>query len=224
MTDLNHQRFIDDMAEHINRIRGGYNILVASPIIAQAIVESGWGTSNLSKHFNYFGLTCGSSWKGQRVSGTKQDFRAYGTMTAGIRGYFEFLDTQRYANLKGVQDPETYIDNLIADGYCDDKGYKEQLMAVIEKYNLRQYDVEVSAADVTYLDNRLLSADVNMEPVSYDIEDIVDIVVLAEDIMDGRYGNGEERVKSLKALGLSNKAIELLQLVVNKYYERYEGR
>ena len=37
------QRFIEDIAKHVQKYAKAYGILVHSPIIAQAILESGWG-------------------------------------------------------------------------------------------------------------------------------------------------------------------------------------
>ena len=46
-----------------------YEIKVCSPIIAQAILESGWGESRLAKDYhNYFGLKCGTKWQGKSVN------------------------------------------------------------------------------------------------------------------------------------------------------------
>ena len=51
------QRFIEDIAKHVQKYARAYGILVHSPIIAQAILESGWGESKLaSKYHNYFGM------------------------------------------------------------------------------------------------------------------------------------------------------------------------
>ena len=36
------QRFIEDIAKHVQKYARAYGILVHSPIIAQAILESGW--------------------------------------------------------------------------------------------------------------------------------------------------------------------------------------
>ena len=112
---MDEELFIQKVAEKVRKYAPLYGIGVHSPIIAQAIVESGWGESVLaSKYNNYFGLKCGSSWKGSSVNmatreeykpgvitNIRDNFRTYEDFDAGIRGYFEFISYSRYANLKG---------------------------------------------------------------------------------------------------------------------------
>jgi N-acetylmuramoyl-L-alanine amidase len=64
----------------------------------------------------------------------------FATMEDGVKGYFDFINISNYANLKGVTDPRTYLENIKADGYATSLKYVDNLMAVIEKYNLTQYD------------------------------------------------------------------------------------
>ena len=52
----NHE-FIKKVADTVCKVALSYGILVHSSIIAQAILESGWGKSKLaSTYHNYFGL------------------------------------------------------------------------------------------------------------------------------------------------------------------------
>lgn len=127
---------------------------VCSPIIAQACCESAFGTSSLGyKYHNYFGMKCGSSWKGQSINlktkeeytvGTlttiRDNFRVYSNLEEGIRGYFDFVSTKRYANLKTSATPEEYCQNLKADGYATSSKYVSTLLSYINNYNLRKYD------------------------------------------------------------------------------------
>ena len=97
--------FINKIAPLIQKYAKQYGYKVASPIIAQACCESAFGTSSLGKKYhNYFGMKCGSSWRGKSVNlktkeeykiGTltdiKANFRAYSSMEEGIKGYFEFI-------------------------------------------------------------------------------------------------------------------------------------
>ena len=50
------QEFIDAIAKAANKYASEYGILVISPVIAQACLESVYGTSNKAKHNNFFGL------------------------------------------------------------------------------------------------------------------------------------------------------------------------
>ena len=147
---MDKETFIQKVAEKVRKYAPLYGICVHSPIIAQAIIESGWGKSGLaSKYHNYFGLKCGSSWKGKSVNmATKEEYKV-GTMTNirdnfrvfddfddGIRGYFEFINTSRYANLKGVKNPEEYCRRIKADGYATSSKYVDNIMRVIRDTKL----------------------------------------------------------------------------------------
>lgn len=148
------QEFIEAIAGYVKKFAPLYGISVHSPIIAQAILESGWGKSSLaSVYHNYFGLKCGSKWTGKSVNMTtreeyqvgtlttiKDNFRAYDSMEEGVKGYFEFIQLSRYQNLKGITEPRTYLETIKADGYATSSMYVENNMAVLEQYNLTRYD------------------------------------------------------------------------------------
>ena len=119
---MDKQTFIKQIAGYVQKYAKSYGILVHSSIIAQAILESGWGESKLSaKYHNYFGLKCGTKWKGPSVNMTTQEeyqpgvsttikdnFRVYNSMEEGVKGYFEFIQLPRYQNLRGITDPKKY--------------------------------------------------------------------------------------------------------------------
>lgn len=148
------EAFIEKIAYYVQKYGPGYGIRVVSPIIAQACIESAFGKSKLSAQYhNYFGLTCGSGWTGKSVSmktweeyspGVKtditQNFRVYDSMEAGVKGYFEFLQYPRYKNLKGVTDPQKYLELIKKDGYATASNYVSANMAIIKQYDLTRYD------------------------------------------------------------------------------------
>ena len=151
---MTNQEFIEQVAKYVKKYAKSYGILVHSPIIAQAILESGWGKSSLSaKYHNYFGLKCGSKWTGKSVNMTtkeeysvgtlttiKDNFRVYDSMEEGIKGYFEFIQLARYANLKGITDPKAYLETIKADGYATSSKYVDNNYNLITQYNLTKYD------------------------------------------------------------------------------------
>lgn len=144
--------FIKKISNAVKKYAPKYNINVYSPIIAQAILESAWGKSKLSQYHNFFGMKTGSAYKGDKITfdtrevingksvTIKADFRAYKSVSGGIKGYFDFINTARYSNLKGLTDPKKYLENIKADGYATDPNYISSLIAVIDKYDLRQFD------------------------------------------------------------------------------------
>lgn len=153
-TTESRKQFVIQIAGYVRKYAPQYGIKVYSPIIAQAIHESGWGESSLSaKYHNYFGLKCGTLWKGKSVNlSTKEEysagtlttirsnFRVYDSMEEGVKGYFEFIQLERYANLKGVTSPRQYLQNIKNDGYCTGSQYVDHTMAIINLYNLTQFD------------------------------------------------------------------------------------
>ena len=146
--------FIETISPYIVAYAKKYGYHVASPIIAQACIESAYGTSKLaSAYHNYFGMKCGTSWKGASVNmatkeeytvGTLTDihanFRAYDSMDAGVKGYFDFISAKRYANLKTATTAEQYLEMIKADGYATSSTYVKTNMTVVNKYNLTAYD------------------------------------------------------------------------------------
>ena len=154
-------RFVLDIANYVRKYAPQYGIKVYSPIIAQAIHESGWGESKLSaKYHNYFGLKCGTKWTGKSVSMKTQEeysagslstisanFRAYDSMEEGVKGYFEFIQLPRYANLKGVTSPRQYLQNIKNDGYATGSQYVNNTMNLVNLYNLTQFDAAVPAEE-----------------------------------------------------------------------------
>ena len=61
------KQFIETIAPIVQKYAKKYGYKVVSPIIAQACLESKYGFSGLAKYHNYFGMKCGSSWKGKYV-------------------------------------------------------------------------------------------------------------------------------------------------------------
>lgn len=151
------QEFIDKIADYVIKYAKQYSICVHSPIIAQAILESGYGSSTLAyKYHNYFGLKCGTKWTGKSVNmATKEEykagvmttikdnFRVYDSMEEGVKGYFEFIQLSRYNNLRGITNPQKYLEIIKADEYATDSNYVKKAMALINQHDLTVYDREV---------------------------------------------------------------------------------
>ena len=199
---MTNNEFIEQIAKYVKKYAYVYGIEVHSPIIAQAILESGWGKSTLaSKYHNYFGLKCGSTWKGKSVNmitkeeykvGTmtsiRDNFRVYDSMEDGVKGYFEFINTSRYSNLKGVKSPEEYALRIKFDGYATSSKYVDNIMRVIHDNKLTRFDRNGDGnMKKEELTGKILSGD-----------EIIDI--LARRTIIGDYGTGEERRKKLGKL------------------------
>lgn len=146
--------FINQIAPLIQSEAKKREYKVCSPIIAQACCESAYGTSSLGyKYHNYFGLKCGSKWKGKSVNlktkeeytvGTlttiRDNFRVYDSMDEGVKGYFDFISTKRYSNLLSAETPNEYLERIKADGYATSSKYVQTNMNLVIKHNLMMYD------------------------------------------------------------------------------------
>lgn len=154
---MTQEQFIEEIAKYVQKYAPQFGIKVCSPIIAQACLESAYGTSELAVNaHNYFGLKyrknrCPSAngiyykmGSEQNADGTysssAMQWMKFDNLEKGVKGYFEFINIANYSNLKGVTDPKTYLENIKKDGYATSLKYVDNLMKVIEKWNLTKYD------------------------------------------------------------------------------------
>jgi len=123
--------------------------------LAQAILESGWGTSNLAKNArNLFGIKADTRWKGATFNiktgewspsqghfTIDADFRAYDSMGESIIDHTDFLlANSRYKALINDKDYKSVANKLKAAGYATDPNYPSKLIAVIESNDLTWFD------------------------------------------------------------------------------------
>ena len=193
---LEQQNFINSIYEALCKYAPTYSIKCYSAIIGQAILESGWGKSKLASSFhNYFGLKCGSYWKGKSINmetfeeynvGTltqiTDNFRVFDDLDSGVKGYLDFINTSRYSNLKNVISPQEYLQNIKNDGYTTSSTYVDNVMNIVTSYNLTSYDAKISKT----------------------LEEIV------KEVIAGKWGNGEERKTSLTKSGYDYNTIQSL--------------
>lgn len=157
--------FIEAIAQAALKYCGKYGICVVSPVIAQACLESGYGTSDKAKHHNYFGLkyrknrvTCHNGYfsagsQEQKEDGTyvptTTDWYSFASLDAGVEGYFQFINTPNYANLKGVTDPHKYLELIRADKYATSLDYVSNVYRVIQSNGLTKYDTKIQKGSVS---------------------------------------------------------------------------
>ena len=167
------KQFINTIGPIIQEEAKARGYKVCSPIIAQACCESNYGTSWISKEpfWNMFGMKCGSSWKGPSVNArTKEEytpgqlttirdnFRAYpGGLREGVKGYFSFINTKMYANLKDASTPKEYLELIKKDGYATSSAYVNTCMNYISRHDLERFDWnEASAGNPYKLSKRIM--------------------------------------------------------------------
>ena len=176
--------------------RRGYKL--CSPIISQAVIESGANTSLLAYKFhNYFGMKCGSSWKGRSVNlrtkeevnsqlvSIRDNFRVYPDMISGVSGYFDFIATKRYSNLKNALTPEEYLKMIKSDGYATSSTYVTTNMNCILKYDLTKWDWNENAPE----ERKTLDE-------------------VAKEVIAGKWGNGAVRKQRLRAAGYNPSIVQ----------------
>ncbi len=126
----------------------------ASIKMAQAILESGLGTSTLATQANnHFGIKCNGGWTGDTYYREDDDykdgklikscFRKYQNPAESFIAHSDFLLKQpRYGNLFLLQrdDYAGWAYGLREAGYATDKKYPTKLIDIINKYNLAELD------------------------------------------------------------------------------------
>lgn len=133
------------------------NWVLPSVCIAQAALETGWGTNSLMLKANaYFGIKATKSWTGKvyssktkecydRVNFTTETacFRAYDSVADSVKDYYDLITkSSRYVGAVNETDAEKAITAIKNGGYATDPKYIESVMNIINIYNLTQYDVE----------------------------------------------------------------------------------
>ena len=82
------------------------------------------------------------------ISVINDNFRVYDNMDAGVKGYFDFISTSRYQNLKSTTTPAEYLNTIKFDGYATASSYVDNVMKVVN--SLPKNDVKPSGTKVTY--------------------------------------------------------------------------
>ena len=177
----------------------------ASITLAQGLLESGAGQSKLArKSNNHFGIKCGGDWTGKTVShdddARGECFRAYKHPKESYEDHSKFLaGRSRYASLfkLKITDYKGWARGLKKAGYATNPRYADQLIGIIELYELHKYDEK----------NYLKWIKKNPNPhQTYIANDLLYIVVRAGD--------------SWKSI---SKEFDISQKKLRKYNDLYKG-
>lgn len=123
--------------------------------LAQGIVEtqSGNGTLCLQSN-NHFGIKCKNTWTGKTIKydddAAQECFRVYESAKDSYRDHSDFLHANpRYAFLFQFdgEDYKSWAYGLKQAGYATNKTYPQQLIKIIEDYNLQQYTLIAMGKD-----------------------------------------------------------------------------
>lgn len=130
----------------------------ASIKLGQGILESAAGGSTLARRANnHFGIKCGGNWDGKKFYLEDDDyddegrliescFRAYRNGEASYTAHSEFLRDPRKAYRYGFLfrldplDYQAWARGLLLAGYATSRTYAENLIRVIEQYQLYELD------------------------------------------------------------------------------------
>lgn len=169
------------------------NPLFSSVVIGQAICESNYGQSQIMMKANaIFGIKATTSWKGKIYNANTKEcydginytninacFRAYDSLEQSIYDYFELITkSERYKKAINCNTPLECITAIKNGGYATSPAYINTIMSIINSNNLTKYD------NVDNVENPVNNSEINIEQ-------------LAIDVINGKYGNGEERKQKL---------------------------
>jgi LysM repeat protein len=137
------KKYSDIAVEHMQKYR-----IPASITLAQGLLESGAGMSDLARYSNnHFGIKCHRNWRGPAVyapdDGPNDCFRKYKTVEDSYRDHAEFLAYgSRYKVLfdLSITDYKGWARGLQTTGYATDKAYANKLIKLIEDYELYRFD------------------------------------------------------------------------------------
>ena len=158
------QAFIQSVAQ--GAINGWHTYQVLPSVtVAQAVLESGWGSSYLSTAaHNLFGIKGsynGNSirlqtrevYNGQSVY-IYDNFRAYANNDQSVEDHGAFLNqNSRYHNLLGDTSYVSVANKLRADGYATDPNYASALINLVQTYGLDRLD-SIALSGATAVNNK----------------------------------------------------------------------
>jgi flagellum-specific peptidoglycan hydrolase FlgJ len=128
----------------------------AAITLAQGILESESGNSELAvKANNHFGIKCKETWTGETIyhddDHRGECFRKYPSAEESYRDHSDFLKFRPYYTSLFALDPSDYkawAKGLKKAGYATGPNYANQLIDLIERFDLNRYSMEVINASV----------------------------------------------------------------------------
>lgn len=142
--------------EHLAVAEMERTAIPASITLAQGMLESGYGTSDLAMNANnHFGIKCHKGWTGETyIHRSKENtngssiarnscFRAYATPQESYADHSDFLASRSNYSalfLANTTDYRVWAQGLVEGGYATDPSYAAKLIKTIEAYELNKYD------------------------------------------------------------------------------------
>lgn len=148
-------KFADTIYNSVNKVNkeNGYQ-LFNSVIIAQSVLETGWGQSKIMMKANaLFGIKAGSGWKGKVYSSYTNEvydgvesieyatFRAYDSIEESIKDYYKLIKNN-YKKALNCDSQRESIQAIKNGGYATDPDYVTKIMSIINLNNfIGKYDL-----------------------------------------------------------------------------------
>lgn len=148
-------KFADSIYSSVNKVNkeNGYQ-LFNSVIIAQSVLETGWGQSKIMMKANaLFGIKAGSGWKGKVYSSYTNEvysgvtateyatFRAYDSIEDSIKDYYKLIKNN-YKKALNCDTQKKSIEAIKNGGYATDPEYVSKIMSIINANNfIEKYDL-----------------------------------------------------------------------------------
>lgn len=159
---MKEQDFINKIAPLHIKYAKKYGFKIVSAAIAQACLESAYGTSYKAEFNNYHGLkfrknrvTCNNGFFEDTGSEQNADgsytplpsttaWYCFDSIEQGVEGYYQFINIPVYSKVKAATDPLTYLQEIKNANYATSKNYVNNVYNVIKKWNLTQYDEQLN--------------------------------------------------------------------------------
>ena len=162
--DQNQRHFLSAIKQ--GAMDGAKEGILPSITAAQAILESGWGSSELAKapNNNLFGIKDSEDWHGEIVTVPTQEYLNgdYITVNAAFRKYASWNDSvvdhakfftstewrkDNYRKVVNETDYRIAAQELKNAGYATDPSYPGKLIRLIEAYKLYEWDAVSNATN-----------------------------------------------------------------------------
>jgi flagellum-specific peptidoglycan hydrolase FlgJ len=193
-------------AEATKRKAAGKGWVLPSICIAQAALETGWGSSALMTKANaFFGIKATNSWKGKVYSSKTKEcydgvnyttitdaFRAYDSLEESVADYYDLITSNsRYKAAVNETDANKCITAIKTGGYATSPTYIDNVMSIVNTNNLTRYDSVVTGTSAE-----------QKEQAAKSVKEV------AQEVIAGKWGNGDERKEKLVAAGYDYATVQ----------------
>ncbi|MDF7637039.1 glycoside hydrolase family 73 protein [Leuconostocaceae bacterium ESL0958] len=150
------EKLLNEWAPYAQKLQKDYQVL-ASVSLAQAILESNWGQSELAQQaHNLYGIKASDQEPGTVIATKEYEdgqwvtiddrFRTYQNWQASMKDHALLLskgtnwNPKQYAHVLAAKDYKAAAKALVQDGYATDPDYAAKIMTVIERWHLQRFD------------------------------------------------------------------------------------